>query len=111
LEWFDCIISGLKGSLILPRVLFFFLPFFNSTYFLLLCYLIKTHTNIMDKKLRRSRNQIVAGVCAGFAEYMGWDVTLVRVIYALLSIFSAGFPGLILYIVLWVVMPLEGEDI
>ncbi len=65
----------------------------------------------MDKKLRRSRNQIVAGVCAGFAEYMGWDVTLVRVIYALLSIFSAGFPGLILYIVLWVVMPLEGEDI
>ena len=65
----------------------------------------------MDKKLNRSRNQMIAGVCAGFAEYMGWDVTLVRVIYAILSIFSAGFPGLLLYIILWLVMPLEGEII
>jgi len=65
----------------------------------------------MDKKLKRSRNQMIAGVCAGFAEYMGWDVTLVRVIYAILSIFSAGFPGLLLYIILWLVMPLEGEII
>ena len=65
----------------------------------------------MDKKLKRSRNQMIAGVCAGFAEYMGWDVTLVRVIYAILSISSAGFPGLLLYIILWLVMPLEGEII
>jgi len=63
----------------------------------------------MDKKLRRSRNQIIAGVCAGFADYIGWDVTLVRTIYALLTIFSAGFPGLVLYIILWIVMPLEGD--
>jgi len=65
----------------------------------------------MDKKLRRSRNQMLAGVCAGIADYVGWDVTLVRAIYALLSIFSAVFPGLIVYIVLWVIMPLEGETI
>jgi len=65
----------------------------------------------MDKKLRRSRNQMLAGVCAGIADYVGWDVTLVRAIYALLSIFSAVFPGLIVYLVLWVIMPLEGETI
>lgn len=61
----------------------------------------------MNKKLKRSPNQMVAGVCAGIADYFGWDATLVRVAYVLLSIFSAGFPGLILYIVLWLIMPLE----
>jgi phage shock protein C len=61
----------------------------------------------MSKKLKRSRNQQLAGVCAGIAEYFGWDITLVRVIYALLTIFSAGFPGIILYIILWIIMPLE----
>jgi len=65
----------------------------------------------MDKKLRRSRNQIIAGVCAGFADYIGWDPTLVRALYAVLTIFSAGFPGLLLYIILWIVMPLEGDTI
>ena len=61
----------------------------------------------MDKKLKRSKNQQLAGVCAGIAEYFGWDVTLVRVIFALLTIFSAGFPGIVLYIVMWIIMPLE----
>jgi phage shock protein C len=61
----------------------------------------------MNKKLRRSKNQFVAGVCAGIADYIGWDVTLVRALYALLAIFSAGFPGLFLYIILWIIMPLE----
>lgn len=59
----------------------------------------------MNKKLTRSRNQMIAGVCAGIAEYFGWNVTLVRVIYVLLSIFSAGFPGILVYIILWIVMP------
>lgn len=63
----------------------------------------------MDKKLKRSRNQFVAGVCAGFADYLGWDVTLVRLIYALLTICTVGFPGVILYIILWMIMPLEGD--
>ncbi len=64
----------------------------------------------MNKKLRRSNNQMLAGVCAGIAEYFDIDVTLARVAYALLSLFSAGFPGLIVYIVLWVVMPLKTEN-
>jgi phage shock protein PspC (stress-responsive transcriptional regulator) len=63
----------------------------------------------MDKKLKRSKNQIVGGVCAGIADYFGWDYTLVRTIYALLSIFSGAFPGLTLYIILWIVMPLEQD--
>ncbi|MEI7503864.1 MAG: PspC domain-containing protein [Paludibacter sp.] len=61
----------------------------------------------MNKKLKRSRNQLIAGVCAGFAEYFEWDVTLVRVLYAIISIFSAGFPGLLVYVICWLVMPLE----
>lgn len=61
----------------------------------------------MDKKLKRSKNQQIAGVCAGVAEYFGWDVTLVRVIFALLTIFSAGFPGIIVYIAMWIIMPLD----
>ena len=61
----------------------------------------------MNKKLTRSKNQILAGVCAGFADYIGWDITLVRALYALLTILSVGFPGVILYISLWIIMPLE----
>ena len=62
----------------------------------------------MDKKLRRSKDQIVGGVCAGLANFFGWDFTLVRALYALITIFSAG-TGLLVYIVLWVIMPLEQE--
>jgi phage shock protein C len=59
----------------------------------------------MERKLRRSHDQMIAGVCAGIAEYLGFDITLVRVGYVLLSILSAGFPGTLLYIILWLVMP------
>ena len=59
----------------------------------------------MKKKLQRSSNKMVAGVCAGIAEYLGLDVTIVRVAYVLVSIFSAGFPGLIVYLILMFVMP------
>lgn len=59
----------------------------------------------MDKKLTKSNDKMVGGVCAGIAEYLGWDTTAVRVLYVCLSLFSAGFPGLLLYIVLSIVMP------
>jgi phage shock protein C len=51
---------------------------------------------------------MVAGVCAGLAKWLGWDVTLVRVLYAVLTICSAAFPGILVYIVMWAVMPVEG---
>ncbi len=59
----------------------------------------------MNKRLRRSRNTMVAGVCGGIADWLGWDPTLVRLLYVLISIASAAFPGLLVYIILWLVMP------
>jgi phage shock protein PspC (stress-responsive transcriptional regulator) len=59
--------------------------------------------------LRRSRkNRMIAGICGGLAEWLGWDPTLVRVLYVAISVFSAAFPGLLVYVILWVVMP-EGD--
>ncbi|MBN1514340.1 MAG: PspC domain-containing protein [Phycisphaerae bacterium] len=64
----------------------------------------------MAGPLRRStHNRMIAGVCAGLAEHFGLDPTLLRVIYVLVSLLSAAFPGLLVYIVLWVVIP-EGGD-
>lgn len=58
--------------------------------------------------LRRSkRHRLLGGVCGGFAEWLGWNVTLVRVLYVVVSILSVGFPGTIVYIILWIVMPQE----
>ena len=57
------------------------------------------------KRLYRSPNRIVAGVCGGIAEYFELDPTLIRVVYAALSMFTAGFPGLLLYIILMILMP------
>jgi phage shock protein C len=59
------------------------------------------------RPLRRSRQRLVAGVCGGLADWLGWDRTLVRVLYVLVSILSAAFPGLLVYAVLWIVMPNE----
>jgi phage shock protein C len=57
------------------------------------------------RRLTRSHNKMIAGVCAGIADYFGWDVTLFRVVYVLASILSAAFPGILVYIVFWIVMP------
>ncbi len=59
----------------------------------------------MEKKLTKSKNKVLAGVCAGIAEFFGIDPTLVRAGYAALSLFTAGFPGLLLYIVLMIIVP------
>ena len=58
-----------------------------------------------EKKLTRSTNKVLAGVCGGLAEYFEMDPTLVRVCYAALTIFSAAFPGILLYIVMVILMP------
>jgi phage shock protein C len=57
------------------------------------------------RRLTRSRNKMIAGVCAGIAEYFGWEVTLFRVVFVLVSILSVAFPGILVYLVLWMVMP------
>lgn len=58
----------------------------------------------MTKRLFRSNDRMLGGVCAGIAEYLGWDPTLVRISYALITIFGIGSPILI-YILLWIIMP------
>ena len=56
--------------------------------------------------LRRSvANRAIAGVCGGLAEYFDIDATVVRVAYVLVSIFSVAFPGLLIYIILWILIP------
>jgi phage shock protein C len=57
------------------------------------------------RKLTRSRDKMIAGVCGGIAEYFQMDPTLVRVLYVLVSILSAAFPGILAYIILMFVMP------
>lgn len=59
------------------------------------------------KRLTRSDNKMIGGVCAGIADYLNWDPTVVRVLYVLM-IFFAGF-GILLYFILWLVMPKKGN--
>jgi phage shock protein C len=59
----------------------------------------------MGLPVTRSSDRVVAGVCAGIAEHLGWPVTRVRVAYVVLSVISAAFPGLLIYLLLWLVMP------
>jgi phage shock protein C len=55
--------------------------------------------------LRRSRSRFLGGVCGGLAQWLGWDATLVRILFVLVSVLSAAFPGILVYVILWVVMP------
>lgn len=66
----------------------------------------------MEKRLyKNTDNKMISGVLAGFADYLGIDATVLRIGYVLLSIVMEGFPGLILYIVLAIVMPeMNAED-
>jgi phage shock protein C len=52
---------------------------------------------------------MIAGVCGGIAEWLGWDPTVVRVLYVVGSILSVAFPGILVYVVLWAVMPKAPE--
>jgi len=52
---------------------------------------------------------MIAGVCGGIAEWLGWDPTVVRVVYVVGSILSVAFPGILVYVVLWIVMPRAPE--
>lgn len=58
-----------------------------------------------NKRLTRSHDRVLAGVCGGLAEYFELDPALVRLGYVLLSIFSAGFPGILVYIICLLVIP------
>jgi phage shock protein C len=58
--------------------------------------------------LRRSRsNRMIGGVVGGLAQYMGIDVSLARVLFVLISICSTLFPGILVYLIMWIVVPQE----
>jgi phage shock protein C len=62
----------------------------------------------VDAPLRRSRsNRMVAGVVSGLANYFDLDVSLARVLYVVVSVCSAAFPGILVYVLLWILVPEE----
>ncbi|MDY5280171.1 MAG: PspC domain-containing protein [Sodaliphilus sp.] len=75
----------------------------------------KTKTFIImtysGKRLYRSNTEkTIAGVLGGIAEHFDIDPTLVRLGYVLLSLFSAAFPGVLGYIIMWIVMPQNPDN-
>jgi phage shock protein C len=54
---------------------------------------------------RSRRNRMIAGVCGGLAEWLGWSPSWVRLLYILISVLSVAFPGIIVYVILWIVVP------
>ncbi|MFK7952093.1 MAG: PspC domain-containing protein [Ekhidna sp.] len=62
----------------------------------------------MTKRLFRSSDKVIGGVCAGLANYFNLDPTLVRAGYLIISILSVAFPGILVYLILWVIMPDQG---
>lgn len=57
--------------------------------------------------VRVSDGKMIAGVLAGIARYLGWDPTMVRIVFVICTVLSAAFPGVIVYAILWVLMPKE----
>lgn len=58
----------------------------------------------MAKRLYRSNEKVLGGVCSGLANYLGLDMTLVRAAYLIISFLSLG-TGILVYIILWIIMP------
>lgn len=63
--------------------------------------------NKSDKIYRSWNNKMIAGVCAGLARYLGWDVSLVRIVFVFLAL--SGGIGIVLYLIFWFLFPMEGE--
>ncbi len=61
-----------------------------------------------ERRLRRSSDKkMIAGVIGGLAEYFDRDPAILRILYVFISIFSAAFPGIFVYLILWVIVPLR----
>jgi phage shock protein C len=58
---------------------------------------------------RSTNDRMIAGVMGGIARRYGWNSTLLRVIYVLVSIISAAFPGILVYLILWLLIPNEAS--
>lgn len=60
------------------------------------------------KRLKRSiADKMLAGVCGGIAKYSNFDSTVVRLVFAFATVFTAVFPGVLIYLILWIIVPKE----
>jgi len=58
------------------------------------------------KQLNRSnKEKMIAGVCGGIAKYFDMDPSIVRIIYVVVSVLSVAFPGILVYIIMWIIIP------
>lgn len=55
--------------------------------------------------VRSRKHKMIAGVCGGIADWLGWNPAAVRILYVVLSVISVAFPGILAYIIFWIVMP------
>lgn len=66
--------------------------------------------NAMSRPLARSLNdRMIAGVMGGIARRFGWNATLLRALFVVVSIASAAFPGILVYLILWLLIPNEAD--
>jgi phage shock protein C len=63
----------------------------------------------MKKLTKSSSNKMVCGVCAGIGNYFNIDPTVIRVVWAILSLICAFFPGVIAYVIAAIVIPYDNE--
>jgi phage shock protein C len=66
-------------------------------------------TNDHKQLIRPREGRMIAGVCAGIGQFFGIDANIVRIVFAVLIVFSAGAAALV-YLVAWLVVPEEGEE-
>jgi phage shock protein PspC (stress-responsive transcriptional regulator) len=67
---------------------------------------IREEESLFERPLRRPREgKMVGGVCAGLGSWLGWDVTVVRLLFIVTTILAGIFPGLLVYAGLWLVVP------
>ncbi len=59
--------------------------------------------------VRSRHDRMLAGVLGGIAQRFGWNSTLLRVIFVIVSLASAAFPGILVYLILWLLMPEESN--
>ncbi|GAB3052161.1 hypothetical protein GCM10027155_18130 [Acinetobacter apis] len=60
---------------------------------------------------RSRKHNMIAGVMGGVAERFGWNANLLRVIFVIVSVASAAFPGILVYLLLWLVMPKQDAQL
>ena len=102
----DCLNSKLS---IEEKLLWIFLMV-SFTLIGTLVYLIAVKANNFRLKPRKTRlvrgkDKVIAGVCAGFADYFGIDRTALRILYVIFTFFTGFWIGMIMYFVSWAVMP------